>query len=314
MVNRQEYDITMSITGKSILKTIVYYDCLDYPLTKEELEFFSFKNENGPAKDDLIESAGGFYFLKGRGKLLKIRKERNELAKNKWKKALRAVRLLRFIPYIRLVFGSGSLVLGNTNKESDLDFLIIAKHGRIWTARSLAVFLLNFLGLLRRRGQITAPDRVCLNHFITDKSLHIPRKSIYTAQLYARLAPVTRDEKLIDEFIKANSWISNYIPGWPECVKNQKANVINYNSNIRSFLEKILDTKFGDWVEAVFRKYNLHRIKNYHLTYKSGGRVKADDDSLEFHPDSPELIILEKYNQKMIGLGFEDLTEDTSFD
>ena len=65
----------MSITGKSILKTIVYYDCLDYPLTKEELEFFSFKNENGPAKDDLIESAGGFYFLKGRGKLLKIRKE-----------------------------------------------------------------------------------------------------------------------------------------------------------------------------------------------------------------------------------------------
>ena len=306
----------MGITGKGVLKTIVYYDCLDYPLTKEELEIFSFKDEKGQGTD-LVAQSDGLYFLKGRKNLVKIRAERNEIAKKKWEKAFRAVKWLRMIPYIKLVFASGSLALSNTDKESDLDVLIIVKHGRIWLTRILMVLILSLLGVRRTRYERTAPDKICLNHFITDKSLYIPRKSIYTAQLYARLAPILADNvELLDKFAEANSWIKEYIAGWPECVKeNQKSKIKsqNYNSKLKTFGEKILDTKFGDWLENVLKKYQLRRINNYHLTYKPGGRVKADDESLEFHPDSPELKILEKYNQKMIELGFEDLTEKTSF-
>ena len=305
----------MSIMEKSILKTVVYYNCLDYPLTKEELDIFSFPAVGGKITN-LIEEADGFYFLKGRKNLVAVRKERNEIAKKKWEKTLKAIKWLRIIPYIRLVFASGSLALSNTDKESDLDVLIVAKHGRIWTSRFLIALLLSLLGVRRTRYEKIAPDKICLNHFITDRSLYIPRKSIYTAQLYARLVPIFwEDEKLIGKFIEANNWIGESVRGWPTIKINPSAG--GQNSAILKFIkkpaEKILDTKLGGWLERILKKYQLQRINSYHLTHKAGGRVKADDESLEFHPDSPELVIIEKYNKKMIELGFEDLTEKTSF-
>ncbi|TSC91254.1 MAG: hypothetical protein G01um10142_69 [Parcubacteria group bacterium Gr01-1014_2] len=325
--------------NKGILKTIVYYDCLDYPLTGEELKIFAFKNSHDLKDNDLIEIVEGFHFLKGRSDLIRIREKRKELSKTKWEKTLKAVKWLGVIPYIKLIFASGSLALSNTDKESDLDVLIVAKHGRIWLARFLAALLLGLLGLRRKRHQRVAPDKICFNHFITDKSLYIPRKSIYTAQLYARLVPIlVSDEKLINDFCEANSWIKEYIPKFqilPIRRANRGSSIpqsgIGTNSKFLKFIknisEKILDTKLGDWLESVLRKYQLRRINSYHLTHKvsgtlsvpnshakRGGRVKADDESLEFHPDSPELKILENYNKKMIELGFEDLTEETSFD
>lgn len=301
---------------KSILKTLVYYDCLDYPLTKEELEIFSFKNDISEEISYLIQEAEDFYFLKGRNDLIEIRKERNEIAKKKWQRTLKAVKWLQLIPYVRLVFASGSLALFNTDKESDLDILIITKFGRIWTARFLTVILLSLLGVRRTRYQKIAPDKVCLNHFITDQSLHIPRKSIYTIHLYAHLIPTLINQKnLLEEFKKANSWIGEYI-NWSECLKIRPELMVKKSflvDSIRKFGETILNTKIGDWVENILKKYQLRRIKNFPLTYKPGGRVKADDESLEFHPDSPEFKIIEKYNKKMIELGFKDLTEKTSF-
>lgn len=295
--------------NRGVFKTIVYYDCLDYPLSGEELESFSFKDD-GEVKNNLIQLASGFHFLKGREDLVQLREEKNRIAKNKWQKALKAAKWLCLVPYIRLVFASGSLALSNTDKESDLDVLLVVKHGRIWTARLLTILLLSLLGVRRTRYERVAPDKICLNHFITDKSLYIPRKSIYTAQLYTRLIPVMGEEKLVDDFCEANAWIKEYIPKF----KIQTTSKFKIQNFIKKTGEKFLNTKLGDWLEKILKKYQLRRINSFHLTHKPGGRVKADEESLEFHPDSPELRIIEKYNQKMRELGFEDLTEKTSFD
>lgn len=301
--------------NRGIFKTIVYYDCLDYPLTSEELAIFSFKDVGEVKAENLVETYKGFHFLKGRGALVKVRKERNRVAEKKWNKMMKAVRWLKLVPYTRLIFASGSLALRNTTKKSDLDLLIVVRSGRIWTARFLAVVWLGLLGLRRKRGQKIAPDKVCMNHFITNKSLHIPRKSIYTAQLYARLVPVLGDKELLDEFCEVNKWVGDYIFGWPECLKgssrDKRDDMIIYHHGL---LEMVLDTKIGDWLESILRKYQLRRINSYPLTSKPGGRVKADDESLEFHPDSPELKVIERYNKTMIRLSFEDLTEKSSFD
>ena len=302
----------MNEAGKAVLKTIVYYDCLDYPLTKEELEVFSFRDDKED-NSDLIEGSDGLYFLKGRRNLIETRKERNKLAKKKWKKALKAARLFRFVPYIRLVFGSGSLALGNTDKDSDLDVLIVVKSGRIWTTRFLTVVLLGLLGLKRKRGQKIAPDKICLNHFITDRSLYIPRKSIYTAQLYAHLVPIlTDDENLIYKFCEANSWVGDYVKAGLEEVESKRPELRNAGiaESVKKIGEKILDARFGDWIENVLRKYQFRRINNFYLTHKPGGRIKADNESLEFHPGSPELKIIEKYNKKMVELGFPGLANE----
>lgn len=58
------------------------------------------------------------------------------------------------------------------------------------------------------------------------------------------------------------------------------------------------------------KKIQQARIKKDPLTHQSGGRVVFSDSQLEFHPNSPEKWILEKYNKKMKKLGFEELGQE----
>ena len=77
--------------------------------------------------------------------------------------------------------------------------------------------------------------------------------------------------------------------------------------SIREFKEFILDGLIGNFIESILRKVQQRRIGKDPLTYQSGGRVVFSDKQLEFHPNSPEKWILEKYNQRMKELGLKEL-------
>ncbi len=313
--------MNLSDLEKSILSTLVYYDVLNQPLVNWEV--FKYLNKKGDFEVDLnkvldvlensselskyINQKNGLYFLKNREKIVKQRIQRQIIADKKWKKAKRVIRFLQTIPYIRMVAVSGSLAMNNTKEESDIDLLIIVKSGRIWTCRIFTTLFFQSIGQ-RRHGQLTK-NRFCLNHYITDKSLKIPHKSLYNAQTYAHLVPVWQKRGLYRKFQKANAWIKEYLVNYP---REQKGylNVLKtswfFNSEAQ-FKEWILDTWLGDKLESFLRNFQVKRIKKDSLTYKLGGRVVFNDDQLEFHPDSPEKNILEKYNQKMKELGFEEM-------
>jgi len=76
---------------------------------------------------------------------------------------------------------------------------------------------------------------------------------------------------------------------------------------LRKSQEFILDGKLGDWLESFLKKIQTKRIEKDPLTYRAGGRVTFDDNQLEFHPESPEKNILEKYNQRLRELGFGEI-------
>jgi len=313
--------MNLSDLEKSILSTLVYYDVLNQPLVNWEV--FKYLNKKGDFEVDLnkvldvlensselskyINQKNGLYFLKNREKIVKQRIQRQIIADKKWKKAKRVIRFLQTIPYIRMVAVSGSLAMNNTKEESDIDLLIIVKSGRIWTCRIFTTLFFQSIGQ-RRHGQLTK-NRFCLNHYITDKSLKIPHKSLYNAQTYAHLVPVWQKRGLYRKFQKANAWIKEYLVNYP---REQKGylNVLKtswfFNSEAQ-FKEWILDTWLGDKLESFLRNFQVKRIKKDSLTYKLGGRVVFNDDQLEFHPDSPEKKILQKYNQKMKELGFEEM-------
>jgi len=294
---------------KSILSTLVYYDVLDQPLVGWEV--FKYLNKKGDFKVDLnkvldvleksqlVDQKNGLYFLKGREGIVKQRIERQIIADRKWKKARRIIRFLQIIPYIRMVAVSGSLAMNNTKEESDIDLLIIVKTGRIWTCRVITTLFFQSIGQ-RRHGKLTK-NRFCLNHYITDKSLEIPYQSLYNAQTYAHLVPLWQKRGLYKKFQKANSWIKEYL--------------VNYPTEQKGYLDArfkkyVFDIKLGDKLESFLKNYQVKRIKKDPLIYKQGGRIVFNDNQLEFHPSSPEKNILEKYNQKMKELGFEELAHE----
>lgn len=325
----------MTSLEKSILATLVYYDVLDRPLTGWEVFKYlmqSWKNlellnycsiaphnnklkevlenlDNSSELNKLISQKNGFYFLKNRQRIIKQRIERQKMADQKWKKAKRLIKLLQVIPFVRLVMVSGSLAMNNTKDKSDADLLVITKAGRIWTCRGLITLFVHIIGY-RRHGNLTK-DRICLNHYLTDKSLKIPFKSLYNAQTYAHLVPVL-NITLYRRFQKANKWIKDYLVFYPNAQKGylKKIRPNEFLDFLRKIREIILDGVIGNGVEFILKKFQERRIRKDPLTYQAGGRVVFNDKQLEFHPDSPEKWILEKYNQKMKELGLIELANE----
>ena len=337
---------TPTLLEKQILATIVYYDILNYPLTG--FEIFSYlinKNQESRIKnqelngnsnrnrdDDIqysifniqyflnhseylkkhINQELGFYFLKNRTNIVQERLDRKKIADDKWKKSKKIFWIMQIIPFTKLVMASGSFALCNTRKDSDVDLMIVAKKGRIWTVRTFFTLLTSLLRVKRHKDR--TEDMICLNHYITDKSLRIPFESLYTAQLYYHILSIynsDEDRKLFLKFQKENEWMKKYLENYEfselEGLRSIKRN--KTLSFISKLFEFILSGKIGDYFEKKMSKIQSERIKKDPLNMKKGGRITISDTQLEFHPDSHESHIIPKFNQKMKELGISEFAD-----
>ena len=334
----------MTFLQKAILSTLVYYNALDYPLTSFEVfKYLVNPSRIAPSKDfeidrfskislanirknlesrelkKFIEEKNGFYFLKGRKEIIRTRIDRQKIADQKWKKAKKIIRRLQIIPYMRMVAVSGSLALNNTRAESDIDVLIVVKAGRIWLTRFFVTVFLQLMG--RRRHKKATKDRICLNHYIIDKSLEIKFRSLYNAQTYAHMIPVLEVKYgIYDKFQKANRWVKDYLVSWPtytkvSASKPERFKTLKTNSLLKSIGkmgEVCLNSLIGNLLEKRVKAIQKKSIEKDPLTRKKGGRITVDDTQLEFHPDSPERKILDRYNESMLYLGVKELKEKDS--
>jgi len=88
-----------------------------------------------------------------------------ELYNQRLKKAKKMARLLSNIPFVRQIYLTGSMANKNIKYESDIDFFVQTKKGRIWTVRALIVFLLSMIGEYRIDSNIAG--KICPNWYAT---------------------------------------------------------------------------------------------------------------------------------------------------
>ena len=243
--------------------------------------------------------------------IVQERLDRKKIWDEKWKKSKKIFWIMQIIPFTKLVMGSGSFSLGNTRKDSDVDLMIVAKWGRIWTVRTFFTLLTSLLRVRRYKNR--TEDMICLNHYITDKSLRIPFESLYTAQLYYHILSIydsKEDRKMFRKFQEENQWMKKYLENYEflqlEGLRSMKRNKIL--SFISKAFEFVLSGRIGDYFEKTMSKIQSNRIKKDPLNLKKGGRITISDDQLEFHPDSHESHIIPRFNQKMKELGIPEFT------
>ena len=314
----------MTGVEKSVLATIIYYDIFDFPLTL--LEVFRYlinpsrvsgqlepgpgtlsldevrKSLNELVSRGLVETREGFYFpprlnLGGR-MLVQERIEKNKIAEEKWKKAKKYVFWLQVLPFVEIIFASGSLALGHTSYDSDLDVLVVTKKGRIWLARLLLILATSFLGVRRTKHEKIAPDKICLNHFISGNSLRIPFESLYNAQTYVHVTPLYyRSQSLAAEFYEQNKWVKEFLPNcdWPSLFQQRAVKKARLLYAVKVFLEFTLNCSgLGKVLEKIARKIQRSRIDT-----NLPGRIIVNDEQLEFHPYSVEKSVINEFNQRI---------------
>ncbi len=211
----------------SILRTLAYFDIFDYPLTT--LEVWKFLNSRtGPTDlglilagletlqgEGVIDQRGGFWFLRGREVGVNLRLERSQIARRKYARARLVTRFLKHLPGIRLVAICNTLAWSQARDESDIDFFIVTKSGRLWQSRFLAVAPFALLGLRPRSGQ--ERDALCFSFFAAETALdfsvlRIKPDDPYLLYWVASLVPLYDPDGLIEAIWEANPWVRQALP------------------------------------------------------------------------------------------------------
>lgn len=224
---------------KAILRTLCYHDLFDYPLALSEISQFlignsKLKTQNAKVRlrrrflrniqlktqnlieEGKIEEKKGLYFLKGRGKTIAIRKKREKYSQKKLLIAERAARFLRFIPTIKMVALTGALAVKNSKKDDDIDFLIVTSKNRLWLTRIQAVLLIELLGMRRKPNDLDVADKICLNIFLDENSLSLPKskRNLFTAHEIAQTKVLWQKDDVYQNFLTQNQWVKEFLLNW----------------------------------------------------------------------------------------------------
>lgn len=212
--------------------SVYYHDIFDYPLTLQDLIKWKFGGTITlrKLKQTGVEKSGKYYFLKGRERLVFKRLRNERYSKRKMEIARKAGNVISFNPFIQMVGVTGALAMNNADGDSDIDLMIIAKAGRLWTARVIAYFIAKMFGLkIRKPGETDEKDKLCINIWLDEESLAWDRRdrNIYTAHEIAQIVPIVNKNNTYERLVQKNKWIIDF---WPNAVK--------INENVKSKVKK----------------------------------------------------------------------------
>ncbi len=299
----------MEILRNNILKTLLYYDIFSHPLNGEEI--FTFLPENSIPKEEvnrlLREFSGseqnsfaekeGFYYIKPNEGSVSNRIYREAYSKKMWRSAYFMTHLIKRFPFVRAVMITGTLSKNSSDKASDLDFMIITSTGRLWIARTL-------LMLFKKTVLLNSKKYFCLNYFITEDSLEIEERNIFTATEIATIK-ATYNRGLMQKFLAANTWIKKFFPNY--ILNDPKLHKAGCRANDnRSFIQKVWEAFFagkpGDRLDEYLRQRTVkHWKKKYPQLAEDerNFRLKSTRTESKTHPHSVQKKILNLYTEKL---------------
>jgi len=240
----------------AILKTLSYSDVFDHPLTLEEMHRYlvlaACREEIAAcaAGLDLIQNSNGYYHLAGRSAIVAIRKQREAFSQPAYERAQWYGRILGRLPFVRMVALTGSLAMRNCDQNGDYDYMLVAKRGRVWTARIFAL-------LLNRIAHIFG-ETLCPNLIVAETMLEWKQHNLYYAREIVQMIPIS-GQGIFTDLRVANQWIQEYLPNSghaQETRKNEKRSVL------QGICEFLLNGRLGDWLETWEMERKIRRFSH----------------------------------------------------
>ncbi|MBI4281158.1 hypothetical protein HY628_03095 [Candidatus Uhrbacteria bacterium] len=296
---------------QAILKALAYFDLFDYPLTLIELWKYlpgltpcsleEARQEVLKSRETgAIEELNGFFFLPGRGEIVRVRQQRYLIAERKYRRALRVARWLRRIPGIRLIAVANTLAWSHAAEASDIDFFIITRPGSLWTSRLLGV--LPFFWARPRPGR--ERDTFCFSFWATETALDLQKIACqpsdpYLAYWLASLVPVYDPDGLAEALWEANPWMSQYLPNARPVISSFRRRVTasSRRSPTAVVAPRRLREAAARAAQLLWLPAGLRRLMNVDQ------RVVVTDELLKFHENDRRQEIFERYQKRCGELG-----------
>ena len=295
---------------RAIIKTLIYADIFDYPLTLTEIEKYLIKVKNQPfdfgeirfpfaqgrnekvkitiknlKNKKILYEKDGYYFLQRKKYIVKERKERKVYSERKIEIACKVASFLKFIPSVKLIGITGALAVNNSKKDDDLDLIVITSSKLLWTTRFLVTLLVELLGVRRHPGGFVTSDKICLNMFLDEEHLSLPIKDrdLFSAHEIIQVKPIYDRNQTYQRFLQENLWVKKYLPNGLK-FKMQK-------SKVKSTIQK--SKIFLMYIESVLKSFQLWYMRKRRTT------EVINEGIIRFHPEDARVWVMKKYKQKV---------------
>jgi len=247
--------------AKAIYGAIAFFDVFSRPLNIKEIHKFLYKmpasqieieeflKENKQIKK-FIKEDQGYWHLSGRRGLVSDYLKRRNYTRKFWKENLIFVKLLRTVPFIKMIAVGGSVVRGTTGELSDIDLYVVTKNHRLYLVQAFISFLNRKIKAARKLEKDLLPVAFIFSErhmkFLKPKS-SLASELLNLRWLYGSLSPV--------EILDHNKWIADYFPnGYRKEIYQQDYPLFDIEKSFSArFLERIFSGKIGDYLESYFR-------------------------------------------------------------
>src|SRR6266852_2069444 len=185
-LSKLPYSITPVTDFKEyIVRTLLYYEIFDHPLTSDELFYFlpmnsitksQFREQlSGLEREGAVVDTGNYYRLPEVSEnIIQLRANRERLAQKRLRIARIMTLIIKRFPFVRGVFLSGDLSKGVAHAESDIDYVIVTAQQRLWICRSLLV-------LFKKTFLLNSKRYFCLNYYVAENNLILEDQNYFTA-------------------------------------------------------------------------------------------------------------------------------------
>lgn len=201
-----------------------------------------------------------------------------------WRMARKRVRLFKWIPFIKLVGVMNSLAHDNVGLESDIDFFIVARQGRMWTVRALTLWLLKTLGWRVNEAKYL---KVSPDLFLAEDGMDLSAAEVPDDYLRAYWAgdflPLYRAE-FFKKFWQANHWLKDRLPvAYRAPLARPEMEVKGGPAGLVKLVEKILGGPLGDRLEQKLRQKQLGIIDRNVKKFGQNPLVVVSDQIVKIH-------------------------------
>lgn len=289
----------------ALIKTLYYASIFDYPLTQAQLwRFLIWKRKTRPSFSLFLKTVdwlsqkkqlfqiGGFYLIDNQPSWVKLRRQKENYARNKLKICWNTISFLRLIPTIELIGLTGKLALKIAEKDDDIDLLIITKSNALWLTRLLVISMLAFIGVKRQPCCKKAQNLICVNMFLDKDHMQISKdeRDLYSAHEIVQLEPIYEKNNCYQDFLFRNQWVKDYLPNAIRDTKILGEKDIKRKNNLILLVSKYLSVLIF-FLEQVSQKLQLWYMR------KRRTREVIRKGYVRFHPQDARSWILLKYNE-----------------
>jgi hypothetical protein len=299
----------MEQTEAAILRTVLYADVFNFPMTAVEIHHFLIADAPASLKQiqatlaasarlrEILHVQGDYIIYGGRDELIGLREAREQASQHLWPLARRYGIWLARLPFVRMVALTGALAVRNAaSGDDDLDYMIVTAPHRVWLARAFAVVLV-------RLGRLQGVE-ICPNYLLAETALEQERHDIFIAHEVAQMVPLY-GHALYHKLRAENSWVRQYLPNADGVFHAESEGSIG---TIWAFIKRLLENVFTGRIGNILENWEYRRkLRRFnHDMQKPHSSAKLDSEQVKGHFNDHGHPVLQKYYQRLREYGLTD--------